>query len=722
MHTSSPSRLSSSWGQIPLSILAVAALAWNVPAHAQDEPGGSFQSEDFSFFPYGEFSTLLPEAFAGSSVFVELGSEAYYTGYVWRRAAEVAPNGTIEVIVECPFVGVGWLRVRDPAAAPNTAPLVEHRVRCGSADDAAGPGPELLSMTAAAAMATTSVPSLPSDVPGQADFQDWTRHQQTISSTTLSRKSGETRVTSVDRIIDSRVTVTNGQSCTSSDQSGQQCCEFTPGSIPFGPACSAGPACTPISQHSVVCSAAAASTPITDYRQTDSGSSSSTSHREGNNFFNHLNDFVEDATSTSTYQSEFVVSWIFPGLAGGVAIPFVESTGLPLQGAPFLSLSGGAEGAPMKMVELPAAEALPEIVSGPSGGCLPGAPQPAQVRWLLPGPTSGNGATLRLVPDATCTSSLSSTTTTSPGNFRTQTSTTTVGGVAARFRATATNPPFALIPVESILAPRWQARTQDPDALGTTRTIVRPTLTNVEPGTYQVEVRIDAFDAGAAGHRHEPVPTEVFGTFEGLEVTPLPGQKPTISCEIEVGPLRNGSCELVYEAAEVSGTAALVGTTQLGGLSQEATADLGVKVAGLVDLRGQLGSGLGGLLRGADVAHPDAEAFYTTAATAAAVRAMMENHLEFTKDPLLYPEGLAILLNDCSLRLGGVFDIRADWLPPHASHRHGHSVDVNRRVVDRRNLAQLAPLIDNGRDAIERSCRFAGGRIVNEAPIHCEFD
>lgn len=104
----------------------------------------------------------------------------------------------------------------------------------------------------------------------------------------------------------------------------------------------------------------------------------------------------------------------------------------------------------------------------------------------------------------------------------------------------------------------------------------------------------------------------------------------------------------------------------------------------------------------------------------------MEVHLELTKGALLHPEGLAIPLNDCSLPLGGVFDVRADWLPPHASHRHGHSVDVTRRVVDRRDLAQEPPpLIDNGRVSIDLACKRAGGRIVIEGPmgpIHCEFE
>jgi hypothetical protein len=33
----------------------------------------------------------------------------------------------------------------------------------------------------------------------------------------------------------------------------------------------------------------------------------------------------------------------------------------------------------------------------------------------------------------------------------------------------------------------------------------------------------------------------------------------------------------------------------------------------------------------------------------------------------------------------------------------------------------MAPLIDNGRGDINRSCRFATGRIDFEGPIHCEF-
>ena len=38
--------------------------------------------------------------------------------------------------------------------------------------------------------------------------------------------------------------------------------------------------------------------------------------------------------------------------------------------------------------------------------------------------------------------------------------------------------------------------------------------------------------------------------------------------------------------------------------------------------------------------------------------------------------GNKLSYNDISLRLGGIFDLGADWLPTHASHRFGEDIDI----------------------------------------------
>lgn len=49
--------------------------------------------------------------------------------------------------------------------------------------------------------------------------------------------------------------------------------------------------------------------------------------------------------------------------------------------------------------------------------------------------------------------------------------------------------------------------------------------------------------------------------------------------------------------------------------------------------------------------------------------------------------GQPMRINDISLERGGMFDIQADWNPPHDSHRSGTDVDIE-------NLAELRELQD----------------------------
>jgi hypothetical protein len=405
---------------------------------------------------------------------------------------------------------------------------------------------------------------------------------------------------------------------------------------------------------------------------------------------------------------------------GDVAIPIVKSMGQGLSSNIQPLLLGSVDSAPMTMAEPPNGQASPEILGVPTGAC-PSSVSVPELIWTLPGPNSGNATRLHLIAEQDCSSSSTTTTTTSPGNFTTRTRTDIVGGVAARFRARATNPPFALIPEDTTLAPRWEVHTQDPNALGKTRTTIRPTLTDVDPGTYSVEVRVDSFDAEVAGHLHAPVETFAFGTFSLS--TPAAGVKPTAECDIEVDFTRNGSCELTFEAGETSGVAMFVGEASLGSVSREATTQLRVEIPGLVDLHGLLDPNAVGYLRfpDPDPKHSNAVAFFATPSAAAGARVMVEHHVQLTKDPVLHPEGLALLLNDCSLPLGGIFDMDANWLIPHRTHRHGRSIDVNRSVLDRRTLPNLTGTILGNRAVIERACRSAGGTIYRERTIHCEF-
>ncbi|MBI1723033.1 MAG: hypothetical protein HYR48_03905 [Gemmatimonadetes bacterium] len=63
----------------------------------------------------------------------------------------------------------------------------------------------------------------------------------------------------------------------------------------------------------------------------------------------------------------------------------------------------------------------------------------------------------------------------------------------------------------------------------------------------------------------------------------------------------------------------------------------------------------------------------------------------------------ALEINDISLELGGVFDLRRSWVPPHAEHRVGRSADVRTRT---RTAAEL--------EFITRQWEIAFGGTVHD--------
>ena len=59
----------------------------------------------------------------------------------------------------------------------------------------------------------------------------------------------------------------------------------------------------------------------------------------------------------------------------------------------------------------------------------------------------------------------------------------------------------------------------------------------------------------------------------------------------------------------------------------------------------------------------------------------MTGALRELPDSLVAFSGSVIGVNDESVALGGLFDINADWAPPHCSHRRGIDADIRDRVL-----------------------------------------
>lgn len=83
----------------------------------------------------------------------------------------------------------------------------------------------------------------------------------------------------------------------------------------------------------------------------------------------------------------------------------------------------------------------------------------------------------------------------------------------------------------------------------------------------------------------------------------------------------------------------------------------------------------------------------------------------------LYETDAILGINDMSLEKGGLFDIDADWLPPHSSHRVGKSVDINRTAQDTETLKY----VNVDRERLNRIAARHGGVKVKEPTIHYEF-
>lgn len=85
--------------------------------------------------------------------------------------------------------------------------------------------------------------------------------------------------------------------------------------------------------------------------------------------------------------------------------------------------------------------------------------------------------------------------------------------------------------------------------------------------------------------------------------------------------------------------------------------------------------------------HPDSVAFHIRSEYMNSLRNLAKEYY------LLSKEQRALSLNDISLPKGGIFDVKADWEPPHRSHRDGTDADINQGGIpcqDDTNLIKSA--------------------------------
>lgn len=164
--------------------------------------------------------------------------------------------------------------------------------------------------------------------------------------------------------------------------------------------------------------------------------------------------------------------------------------------------------------------------------------------------------------------------------------------------------------------------------------------TNGPPG---LQVTISLYrEANWYGHSHDGGPT---GTIEPASFT--------------LGPNYPQNATSIFRAPDACG---LIRHVAAGG-GQQVTAYKSVVLSGLV----ALGTATGLTLVGSSATHPD-----NHSGTPQLVSGMYQLGRKFYEK---FQKNLFV--NDMSLSMGGLFDHRATWSPPHQTHRDGRNVDIN---------------------------------------------
>ena len=225
------------------------------------------------------------------------------------------------------------------------------------------------------------------------------------------------------------------------------------------------------------------------------------------------------------------------------------------------------------------------------------------------------------------------------------------------------------------------------------------------PATIDVALEVQPPSPGtpeAAGHLHDSRPASATGVLRQ-------GSAPVTGCTAAIDGQGTGRCTVTYQPSEASGVETVVATAPD---FNEARAMVRVAVPGLVDL-GSVFTNFFRLTGRVPGRHTDNH--WGTLTTTDNVRRLA---LDF----------FAILdatlgINDLSLLAGGLFDRDANWGTPHAWHRTGTSVDIDRRAcLDPGASGTCAQTITVPKPFIAQLCaQYGNGFLAPETTIHCEY-
>jgi len=203
------------------------------------------------------------------------------------------------------------------------------------------------------------------------------------------------------------------------------------------------------------------------------------------------------------------------------------------------------------------------------------------------------------------------------------------------------------------------------------------------------------------------------------------------TCSIQVGPRGSGSCDVTYQASEVSGRVKIRAETTDNGLDESLSTQVDVRVPSLFRASGS--PQYLRFVRSKDSGHVDAVAFALAPHALLGLQRLANAYRIVTVEERSdegYTLGLILSVNDMSLPWGGKFDITGEWTGDHNSHRKGTSIDINKRGFDRltdrpvpnREGHLTTEEIERSRLEVSEACDNARGRVVPEEDFHCEFD
>lgn len=217
-------------------------------------------------------------------------------------------------------------------------------------------------------------------------------------------------------------------------------------------------------------------------------------------------------------------------------------------------------------------------------------------------------------------------------------------------------------------------RISDPSVFGQSSTAVRARLLDAPQGTYTINVEVISFDSNVSGHDHASSPPKSFwGSLDGNAGSAATA--PAASCEINIDTSGEGTCEVVYQADEVTGQLSIRAGGDVNGQMLEASVPLDVRIPALFPLPA---SPLF-VPRGATPEHHD-----NHFATFATILLGQQVALAFQEGT----GGFRLGIDDMALPRGGLLDVKTSggahvpWVFPHKLHRDGRSADISRFWFD----------------------------------------